>query len=149
MRLYLQIYRKIGLFLIIPCQHAFQHGKFIPFRHSMRLLVITFEYQVEFSRSLVFFFFFKICLLLKKVSYLILLLGFFSPVNTKVDMRFNVQNAYWLSDRVRERIMQMVCNFFFLKQISLYKMFNTMHLLISCNLVNAYVHEGLHSGWIH
>lgn len=23
-------------------------------------------------------------------------------------MRFNVQNAYWLSDRVRQRIMQMV-----------------------------------------
>ncbi|KAH9777465.1 RF PROK I domain-containing protein [Citrus sinensis] len=30
-----------------------------------------------------------------------------NKVNTKVDMRFNVQNAYWLSDRVRQRIMQM------------------------------------------
>lgn len=29
-------------------------------------------------------------------------------VNTKVDMRFNVKNAYWLSDRIREKIMQMV-----------------------------------------
>ncbi|RZC11068.1 peptidyl-tRNA hydrolase ICT1, mitochondrial isoform X3 [Glycine max] len=27
-------------------------------------------------------------------------------VNTKVDMRFNVKNAYWLSDRVREKILQ-------------------------------------------
>ncbi|XXG67359.1 hypothetical protein AAC387_Pa06g0724 [Persea americana] len=33
-----------------------------------------------------------------------------NKVNTKVDMRFNVQNAYWLSDRVRERIMQMEKN---------------------------------------
>lgn len=31
-------------------------------------------------------------------------------VNTKVDMRFNVKQAYWLSDRIRERIMQMVCH---------------------------------------
>lgn len=29
-------------------------------------------------------------------------------VNTKVDMRFNVKNAHWLSERVRERIFQMV-----------------------------------------
>ncbi|XP_052483757.1 uncharacterized protein LOC105794619 [Gossypium raimondii] len=29
-------------------------------------------------------------------------------VNTKVDMRFNVKQAYWLSDRIRVRIMQMV-----------------------------------------
>ncbi|KAJ6308256.1 hypothetical protein OIU76_017937 [Salix suchowensis] len=33
-----------------------------------------------------------------------------NKVNTKVDMRFNVKNAYWLSDRIRERIMQMVCH---------------------------------------
>ncbi|KAH9721485.1 RF PROK I domain-containing protein [Citrus sinensis] len=33
-----------------------------------------------------------------------------NKVNTKVDMRFNVQNAYWLSDRVRQRIMQMICS---------------------------------------
>ncbi|XP_057977573.1 meiotically up-regulated gene 82 protein isoform X3 [Malania oleifera] len=33
-----------------------------------------------------------------------------NKVNTKVDMRFNVKNAYWLSDRVRERIMQMEKN---------------------------------------
>lgn len=33
-----------------------------------------------------------------------------NKVNTKVDMRFNVQNAYWLSDRVRQRIMQMEKN---------------------------------------
>ena len=32
-------------------------------------------------------------------------------VNTKVDMRFNVKNAYWLSDRIKEKIMQMVCYF--------------------------------------
>lgn len=31
-------------------------------------------------------------------------------VNTKVDMRFNVRNAHWLSDRVREKIMQTVCH---------------------------------------
>ncbi|KAL3498709.1 hypothetical protein ACH5RR_041441 [Cinchona calisaya] len=30
-----------------------------------------------------------------------------NKVNTKVDMRFNVRNADWLSDRVKERIMQM------------------------------------------
>ncbi|KAK4389412.1 Peptidyl-tRNA hydrolase ICT1, mitochondrial [Sesamum angolense] len=30
-----------------------------------------------------------------------------NKVNTKVDMRFNVKNAHWLSERVRERIMQM------------------------------------------
>ncbi|KAL7165204.1 hypothetical protein ACSBR2_040978 [Camellia fascicularis] len=29
-----------------------------------------------------------------------------NKVNTKVDMRFNVKTAYWLSERVRERIMQ-------------------------------------------
>lgn len=29
-------------------------------------------------------------------------------VNTKVDMRFNVKNAHWLSERVKEKIMQMV-----------------------------------------
>ncbi|KAL5186473.1 Peptidyl-tRNA hydrolase ICT1, mitochondrial [Glycine soja] len=29
-----------------------------------------------------------------------------NKVNTKVDMRFNVKNAYWLSDRVREKILQ-------------------------------------------
>ncbi|KAL3820192.1 hypothetical protein ACJIZ3_006097 [Penstemon smallii] len=28
-------------------------------------------------------------------------------VSTKVDMRFNVKNAHWLNERVRERIMQM------------------------------------------
>ncbi|KAK6138668.1 hypothetical protein DH2020_027583 [Rehmannia glutinosa] len=31
-----------------------------------------------------------------------------NKVNTKVDMRFNVKNAHWLSERVRERIMQMI-----------------------------------------
>ncbi|GFZ01209.1 class I peptide chain release factor [Actinidia rufa] len=30
-----------------------------------------------------------------------------NKVNTKVDMRFNIKNAYWLSERVREKIMQM------------------------------------------
>lgn len=29
-------------------------------------------------------------------------------VNTKVDMRFNVKNAHWLSDRVRDKILQTV-----------------------------------------
>ncbi|KAF3448415.1 hypothetical protein FNV43_RR09128 [Rhamnella rubrinervis] len=33
-----------------------------------------------------------------------------NKVNTKVDMRFNVKNAYWLSDRIREKIMQMEKN---------------------------------------
>ncbi|KAK8607782.1 hypothetical protein V6N13_046389 [Hibiscus sabdariffa] len=33
-----------------------------------------------------------------------------NKVNTKVDMRFNVKQAYWLSDRIRERIMQMEKN---------------------------------------
>ncbi|PNT54014.1 hypothetical protein POPTR_001G117500v4 [Populus trichocarpa] len=33
-----------------------------------------------------------------------------NKVNTKVDMRFNVKKAYWLSDRIRERIMQMEKN---------------------------------------
>ncbi|PIN27092.1 putative peptidyl-tRNA hydrolase [Handroanthus impetiginosus] len=31
-------------------------------------------------------------------------------VNTKVDMRFNVKNAHWLNERVRDRIMQMEKN---------------------------------------
>ncbi|KAG8383839.1 hypothetical protein BUALT_Bualt04G0055500 [Buddleja alternifolia] len=31
-------------------------------------------------------------------------------VSTRVDMRFNVKNAHWLSERVRERIMQMEKN---------------------------------------
>ncbi|KAF9617827.1 hypothetical protein IFM89_039009 [Coptis chinensis] len=30
-----------------------------------------------------------------------------NKVNTKVDMRFNVKKAYWLSDRIRERILQL------------------------------------------
>lgn len=51
-------------------------------------------------------------IILKRVVLLIWL--FFAvtdchAVNTKVDMRFNVKNAYWLSDRIRERIIQMVC----------------------------------------
>ncbi|KAF8066083.1 hypothetical protein N665_1162s0008 [Sinapis alba] len=29
-----------------------------------------------------------------------------NKVNTKVDMRFNVKNAYWLSERIREKIIQ-------------------------------------------
>uniref|UniRef100_A0A2N9HPX3 Prokaryotic-type class I peptide chain release factors domain-containing protein n=1 Tax=Fagus sylvatica TaxID=28930 RepID=A0A2N9HPX3_FAGSY len=33
-----------------------------------------------------------------------------NKVNTKVDMRFNVNNAYWLSDRIREKITQMEKN---------------------------------------
>ncbi|XP_057510256.1 uncharacterized protein LOC130792723 [Actinidia eriantha] len=33
-----------------------------------------------------------------------------NKVNTKVDMRFNIKNAYWLSERVREKIMQMEKN---------------------------------------
>ncbi|XP_048229915.1 uncharacterized protein LOC8272151 isoform X4 [Ricinus communis] len=33
-----------------------------------------------------------------------------NKVNTKVDMRFNVKDAYWLSDRIRDRIMQMEKN---------------------------------------
>ncbi|XP_071702851.1 uncharacterized protein [Rutidosis leptorrhynchoides] len=33
-----------------------------------------------------------------------------NKVNTKVDMRFNVQAAHWLSDRVREKILQMEKN---------------------------------------
>lgn len=33
--------------------------------------------------------------------------GFNKAINTKVDMRFNVKNALWLDEKVRERIMQM------------------------------------------
>ncbi|KAL8539663.1 hypothetical protein ACS0TY_001324 [Phlomoides rotata] len=33
-----------------------------------------------------------------------------NKVNTKVDMRFNVKNANWLSERVKEKIMQMEKN---------------------------------------
>ncbi|CAK9173147.1 unnamed protein product [Ilex paraguariensis] len=33
-----------------------------------------------------------------------------NKVNTKVDMRFNVKNAHWLSERVREKIIQMEKN---------------------------------------
>ncbi|XP_015896553.3 uncharacterized protein LOC107430246 isoform X2 [Ziziphus jujuba] len=33
-----------------------------------------------------------------------------NKVNTKVDMRFNIKSAYWLGDRIRERIMQMEKN---------------------------------------
>nr|XP_010906439.1 peptidyl-tRNA hydrolase ICT1, mitochondrial isoform X1 [Elaeis guineensis] len=33
-----------------------------------------------------------------------------NKVNTKVDMRFNVSQAHWLSERVRERILQMEKN---------------------------------------
>ncbi|WOL05159.1 hypothetical protein Cni_G13885 [Canna indica] len=33
-----------------------------------------------------------------------------NKVNTKVDMRFNVKTAYWLSERIRERILQMEKN---------------------------------------
>lgn len=33
-----------------------------------------------------------------------------NKVNTKVDMRFNVKDAYWLSDRIREKIVQMEKN---------------------------------------
>lgn len=33
-----------------------------------------------------------------------------NKVNTKVDMRFNVKNADWLSERIRDRIMQMEKN---------------------------------------
>ncbi|CAI0413869.1 unnamed protein product [Linum tenue] len=29
-----------------------------------------------------------------------------NKVNTKVDMRFNVKNAHWLSDRIKEKILQ-------------------------------------------
>ena len=35
-----------------------------------------------------------------------------SAVNTKVDMRFNVKKAHWLSEWVRERIMQTVRCYF-------------------------------------
>lgn len=34
-----------------------------------------------------------------------------NKVNTKVDMRFNVVAADWLSTRIRERILQMVCHY--------------------------------------
>lgn len=40
-----------------------------------------------------------------------LVFSFFFSVNTKVDMRFNVKNAYWLSERIREKILQTVCFF--------------------------------------
>ncbi|KAM0063187.1 putative aminoacyl-tRNA hydrolase [Helianthus debilis subsp. tardiflorus] len=31
-----------------------------------------------------------------------------NKVNTKVDMRFNVKEACWLSDRIREKILQII-----------------------------------------
>lgn len=33
-----------------------------------------------------------------------------NKVNTKVDMRFNVGKAYWLSERIRERLLQLEKN---------------------------------------
>ncbi|XP_020581758.1 peptidyl-tRNA hydrolase ICT1, mitochondrial [Phalaenopsis equestris] len=33
-----------------------------------------------------------------------------NKVNTKVDMRFNVKNAHWLGERIREKILQMEKN---------------------------------------
>ncbi|XP_068651263.1 uncharacterized protein [Aristolochia californica] len=33
-----------------------------------------------------------------------------NKVNTKVDMRFNVKNAHWLGDRIKERIIQLEKN---------------------------------------
>ncbi|XP_024984890.1 peptidyl-tRNA hydrolase ICT1, mitochondrial-like isoform X1 [Cynara cardunculus var. scolymus] len=33
-----------------------------------------------------------------------------NKVNTKVDMRFNIKEAYWLSERVKEKILQMEKN---------------------------------------
>ncbi|CAI9288971.1 unnamed protein product [Lactuca saligna] len=33
-----------------------------------------------------------------------------NKVNTKVDMRFNIKDAYWLSERVRDKILQMEKN---------------------------------------
>ena len=46
------------------------------------------------------YYFYVVCFLLRLI--------FLFTVNTKVDMRFNVRNADWLSERVKERIMQMV-----------------------------------------
>uniref|UniRef100_A0A803R4R9 Prokaryotic-type class I peptide chain release factors domain-containing protein n=1 Tax=Cannabis sativa TaxID=3483 RepID=A0A803R4R9_CANSA len=56
----------------------------------------------DYFRS-VFFMFISHLILMPNSSF------FFSlTVNTKVDMRFNVKNAHWLSERIRDRIMQMV-----------------------------------------
>lgn len=42
------------------------------------------------------------------LSYALFIVYICFAVNSKVDMRFNVKDAQWLSDRVRERIMQVV-----------------------------------------
>lgn len=57
--------------------------------------------------SFVFFNFFF--LLIRTSCFYLLKLVLKSSVNTKVDMRFNVKNADWLGERIREKIMQMVC----------------------------------------
>jgi hypothetical protein len=36
-------------------------------------------------------------------------LGFVGAVNTKVDMRFKVMEADWLPERIRLKLLQMVC----------------------------------------
>lgn len=51
---------------------------------------------------------FNLFMLLFIHNYFLFWYFLFVIVNTKVDMRFNVKNAYWLSERVRDRILQMV-----------------------------------------
>ncbi|KAJ0048787.1 hypothetical protein Pint_16017 [Pistacia integerrima] len=75
-----------------------------------------------------------------------------NKVNTKVDMRFNVKNAYWLSDRVRQRIMQMSSCDIMNGTLKLLWLTSSKHSHTSCNLsrgaitpriiLAAYVHVG-------
>ena len=55
------------------------------------LSIVMLFYMFCFSSTSVFFFYFLAI-----------------TVNTKVDMRFNVKSAYWLSERVTEKILQLV-----------------------------------------
>ena len=64
-------------------------------------------------------------------------------VNTKVDMRFNVEKAHWLGERIKERILQtvrktsVVCTSYLFMLLSYLKMvldyvvyFSLMYLII-------------------
>jgi hypothetical protein len=42
------------------------------------------------------------------VALIALKCQFHFAVNTKVDMRFNVKEAHWLGERIKERILQIV-----------------------------------------
>ncbi|KAF8049521.1 hypothetical protein N665_2189s0001 [Sinapis alba] len=54
-----------------------------------------------------------------------------NKVNTKLDMRFNVKNAYWLSERIREKIIQGV---FFPTLLSLLQYYDHEFNFLSCSI---------------